>query len=445
MKVTASEIEGSQVVLDMEIEPERLDKAMERAYRRVASRVNVPGFRRGKAPRVMVERLVGREALMNEAIEILIPEAYDEAVRETGIDPVDQPKLDIVSAEPLSVKATVPVRPKVELGDYRAIRQSEEVPEVTDDQVDRTMESLHQSRAQWNPVDRETRAGDLVTIDIKSRVEDRTFVDSQGVQVVLNPERRVVAPGVVEQTLGMKAGERKAFDVTLPEDFSEKDLAGKEAVFEVGVSEIKERLLPDMDDEMARSMGDFSSVEELRAKVREELEEQVKAQARQNLEDSVLAAVIDQAVAEPPPPWVEQQAEALRRNTEQSLGREGVTLEQFLNYSNRTEESFKEEMLSSARRQLKRTLVLDAIADIEGISVSDDELRAALEQSIATHGARIDAAERERITTNLRSLLRERKTVARLVEIAAGAQETVPEPFATTSPSAAESETEEEA
>ncbi len=446
MKVTASEIEGSQVVLDMEIEPERVDKAMDRAYRRVASRVNVPGFRRGKAPRVMVERLVGREALMNEAIEILIPEAYEEAVRETGIDPVDQPKLDIVSAEPLSVKATVPVRPKIELGDYREIRQSEEVPEITEEQVESTLESLQQSRAQWEPVEREVQSGDMATVDIKARVEERTFVDSQGVQLILNPERPIIAPGVVEQILGMKAGDRKAFDITLPEDFSEKDLAAKEAVVEVGINEIKEKHLPALDDELAKSLGDYADLAALREAVHKELEAQVKAQARQNLEDSVLAAVIDQAQAEPPTPWVEEQAEALRKNTQQGLSREGLTLEQFLSLSNRTEESFQEELTTSARRQLKRTLVLDAVADVEGITVSDDELNTALEQSIAARGGRVDAAERDRLKSNLRSLLRDRKTVARLVEIATGGAEEKPaEAGEAEAPAASERQTEEEA
>lgn len=445
MKVTASEIEGSQVVLDMEIEPERVDKAMERAYRRVASRVNVPGFRRGKAPRIMVERLVGREALMNEAIEALIPEVYQEAVRETGIEPVDQPKLDIVSAEPLSVKATVPVRPKVELGDYRAIRQSEQIPEVTDEQLERTLESLRQSRVQWVPVEREIQSGDLATVDIKGRVEDRTFVDSQGIQVILDPERQIIAPGVVEQILGMKAGDRKAFDVALPQDFSEKDLAGKEAILEVGVTKIEEKQVPALDDELARSLGEYSDLEALRQAVRKELEEQVKAQARQNLEDSVLAAVIDQANAEPPTPWVEGQAEALRRNTQQGLGREGLTMEQFLGFSNRTEESFQEELHNNARRQLKRTLVLDAVADVEGITVSDEELNTALEQAIAGRGGRVDAAERERLRANLRSLLRERKTVARLVEMATGGEETTAEAGEAEAPAATEMQTEEEA
>lgn len=423
MKVTTSEIEGSQVVLDMEIEPERVDRALDRAYRRVVSRVNVPGFRRGKAPRVLVERLIGREALMNEALEILIPEAYEEAVRQTGIEPVDQPKLDVISAEPLAVKATVPVRPKVVLGDYHAIRQSQETPEVTEEQVDSTLESLRQSRAEWVPVDRESKAGDLVTLDLRGRVEDETLIDRQGLQVVLDPERRILAPGVVEQLLGLQAGDRKAFDTTLPEDFSEKELAGKEAVFEAGVTEVKEKQVPALDDELARALGEYSNLEELRAAVRKELEEQVNAQARHNLEESVLAAVIDQAEAEPPTPWVEDQAAGLRRNTETRLAQEGLTFEQFLRFSNRTEESLRDELLTTARRQLKRTLVLDAVADAEGIAVGDEEVGAALEQAVASRGGRIEPTERERLRASLRSVLREQKTVERLVAIATGAAE----------------------
>jgi trigger factor len=423
VKVTASEIEGSQVVLEMEIEAERVEKAMEKAYRRIVSRVNVPGFRRGKAPRVMVERLVGRETLMNEALEILIPEAYDEAVRETGIDPVGQPELDIVGAEPLSVKATVPVRPKVELGDYKAIRQTLETPEVTEEQVDNTLESLRQSRAEWVPMEREARAGDLVTIDIRGRADDETFIDSQNLHVVLDPERQIIAPGVVEQIIGMKPEDRKALDVTLPDDFAKKELAGKEATLEIGINEVKEKQVPELDDELAKSLGDYSSVDELRASVREQLQKQSEAEARHNLEESVVAAVVDQAKAEPPEVWVEEQAKALVESTKSRVGLEGLSFEQFLRFSDRTEKAFEEEMESTARRQLKRSLVLDSVAKEEGIEVTDEEVETAVEKALSEYQGKVTAEERERIKSNYRPRLRERKTVDRLVEIATGGQD----------------------
>lgn len=446
MKVTASEIEGSQVVLDMEIEPERVEKAMEKAYRRIASRVNVPGFRRGKAPRVMVERLVGREALMNEALEIAIPEAYEEAVRETAIEPVNAPKLDVISAEPLSVKATVAVRPKVELGDYSSIRQTLEVPEVTEEQVDNALENLRQSKAVWTPVDREARSGDLLTIDIRGRVEDRNFIDSKGINLVVATDRQIIAPGVAEQLIGMKKDESKAFDATLPEEFSEKELAGKEAAFEATLSEVKEKRLPILDDEFAKSIGEHAAMDELRATVRKELEQQTKAQAKENLEESVLAAVVDQAQAEPPQTWVEEQAEGLRKNTENRLGREGLTYEQFLRFSNRTDETLKDELFTTARRQLKRTLVLDAVAKAEDIAVSDDELNLAVEEALATRKVRTDAAERERLGANLLPILRERKTLERLIEIASGEGEKKTEAEQEeVVPAAVESQTEEKA
>ncbi len=424
MKVTASEIEGSQVVLDMEIEQERVDKAMERAYRHLASRVNVPGFRRGKAPRPLLERLVGRETLMNEALELLIPEAYEEAVRETGIEPVDQPKLDVVGAEPLSVKATVPVRPKVELGDYRAIRQSKETPEVTDEQVASTLENLRQSRAEWVPVERETQAGDLVTIDVRGRAEDETFLDSQGVHLVLESERQIIAPGVAEQMLGMKAGDRKAFDVTLPEDFANKELAGKEAAMELAVSEIKEKRVPELDDELAKSLGEYQSLDELSRAAREQLEKQAEAEAQYNLEESVIAAVVDQANVDPPAVWVEEQAGNLVQNTKDRVSHEGLTYEQFLRFSNRTQQAFEDELRTTAKRQLKRTLVLDAVTKAEGIEVTDDEVNIALDEALAGQEAQISADEREGLKGNFRSRLKERKTVTRLVEIATGGEDT---------------------
>lgn len=419
MKVTSSEIEGSQVVLDMEIESERLDKAMDRAYRRLASRVNVPGFRRGKAPRSLLERMIGREALMEEALEILVPEAYTEAVQETGIDPVDQPKLDVLSAEPLSVRATVSVRPKVKLNDYRSIRQSMDVQEITEAQVNDAVENLRESRAQWVPAEREAAAGDMIALDIVARSDEDTFLSEQGVSLVLNPEREILAPGVVEQLLGMKAGDQKAFDVTLPESFTKAELAGKEAAVEVTVGEVKEKQLPEIDDEFAKSLGEYADLEALRKAVREELELQSRAQARRNLEESVLAAVVDQAEAEPPAAWVSDQAATLSQNTQSQVGREGLSFDQFLQFSNMTQDSFKDEMLASAKRQLKRALVLDAVADTEGIEVTDEELNTAVDQALAVRqGKAVTAEERDRLKSNLRSVLKERKTIDRLVQIA---------------------------
>lgn len=423
MKVTSSEIEGSQVVLEMEIESERLEKAMDRAYRRLASRVKVPGFRPGKAPRALLERMVGRDALMEEALDILVPEAYHEAVHETGIDPVDTPKLDILSADPLSVRATVPVRPKVKLGEYRSIRQTLEVPEITEAQVNDAVESLRESRAQWVPAEREVKAGDLVTLDMTARSDEDTFLDEKAVNVIVDPAREILAPGVVEQILGMKAGDHKAFDVKLSDDFSQKELAGHEAAIEVSVSEVKEKQLPELTDEFAKSLGEYDSAEALRKAVQEELEQQSRIQARRNLEDSVLSAVVDQAEAEPPPNWIEEQAASLRQSTRSRVTREGLNFEQFLQIGNMSEEGFNEEMQASAKRQLKRALVLDAVAEAEGIELTDEELNAALEQSLASTQGKTDAAGRESLKSSLRSLLRERKTIDRLVQIAEGGEE----------------------
>lgn len=429
MKVTTSEIEGSQVVLDMEIEQERLDKAMERAYRRIVSRVNVPGFRRGKAPRAMLERMIGRDAMVEEALEILVPEAYQEAVKETGIDPVDQPKVDILSAEPLSVRATVSVRPKVTLGDYRAIRQSLEVPEITDEQVNDAVESIRESRAQWVPVEREAKMEDLATLDIVGRSDDDTFLDEQGVNVVLSTDREILAPGVVEQIVGMKAGDHKAFDVTLSDSFAKQELAGKPAAVEVTLNEVKEKQLPDLDDEFARSLGDYADVDALRTAAREELEQQARSQARRNLEDSVLAAVVDQATAEPPASWVAEQTATLKHNTQSQVGREGLSFDQFLQFGNMTQESFDEEMSNAAKRQLKRALVLGAVSEAEGVAVTDEELDTALDQAIASRqGRTVSADERERVRSNLRSALEERKTIDRLVQIAMGGEDEADKP-----------------
>ncbi|HZK66754.1 MAG TPA: trigger factor, partial [Chloroflexota bacterium] len=367
----------------MEIESERVEMAMERAYRRLVSRVNIPGFRKGKAPRHLVERMLGREALMNEALDILVPEAYEEAVQETGIDPVSHPHMDIVSAEPLSVKATVPVRPTFQLGNYRSIRQSEEPVEINESQVDEAIERVRDARAEWHKVERGVQSGDMVSMDITARTDTKTFVDGKSQRVIVDPERPIVAAGVAEEIIGMMAGDQKAFDVTLPEDFGDTEIAGQEAAVEVSVTEIREKVVPELNDELSHAVGGFASVEEMRTTARTEIESQSKARSRQELEKSVLSAVVDQTDMELPAAWVEEQAGILLENAKRRLGREGLTIEQFFRFSNLTEEKYREELESTARRQLKRTLVLDAVADAEEIGVSDEEVDAAFQVSIS--------------------------------------------------------------
>lgn len=442
VKVTSSPTEGSQVVLEMEIESERVEMAMERAYRRLVSRVNIPGFRKGKAPRHLVERMLGREALMNEALDILVPEAYEEAVQETGIDPVSHPHMDIVSAEPLSVKATVPVRPTFQLGNYRSIRQSEEPVEINESQVDEAIERVRDARAEWHKVERGVQSGDMVSMDITARTDTKTFVDGKSQRVIVDPERPIVAAGVAEEIIGMMAGDQKAFDVTLPEDFGDTEIAGQEAAVEVSVTEIREKVVPELNDELSHAVGGFGSVEEMRTTARTEIESQSKARSRQELEESVLSAVVDQTDMELPAAWVEEQAGILLENAKRRLGREGLTIEQFLRFSNLTEEKYREELESTARRQLKRTLVLDAVADAEEIGVSDEEVDAAFQVSISDQQGQAANVDVNRTKANIREVLKERKTVQRLLEIAGGQEAGDSEPDA---PSAGQATGEAEA
>ena len=233
MKVAAQEIENSQVVLDIQGEDERLEKAVDQAYRRVVNRINVPGFRKGKAPRALVERMVGRDALVEDAVEHLVPEVVEAAVKEQELKMVARPKLEVVSTQPLQVKATVPVQPEVQLGDYRGLSVEREPGVVEDEQVDAVLNRLRESHASWEPVERPVQLGDRVAIDLYAEADDQVILDSKDAEYIVDPEGPESAAGFAHQVVGLEAGDQHSFVLTLPEGYRARDLASGPARFTV--------------------------------------------------------------------------------------------------------------------------------------------------------------------------------------------------------------------
>ncbi len=240
LKITAERQPESQVLLEIEVEPERVEKSMDQAFRRMSGRYRIPGFRPGKAPRVMFERYVGRETLLREALEKLVPQVYEEAIKEEALDPIDQPSFEIPTFEPLLIKATVPLKPTVDLGNYRELRVPREPVTVTPEQVDEAMENLRRQFASLTPVDRPAQAGDVVRADLKAEVEGRELVSEEDTDLRMTEQGMQGLPGLLEKLIGVEKGQEYTFEVAVPEDYDEASLAGKQAIYHVNVKEIKE-------------------------------------------------------------------------------------------------------------------------------------------------------------------------------------------------------------
>ena len=425
MKIATQEIEHSQVVLDIEVEDERLQRAFDQAYRRIVNRINVPGFRKGKAPRALVERMVGREALVEDAVEHLVPEVVEAAVKEQDLKMVARPKLEVVSTEPLQVKATVPVQPKVELGDYRTLRVEREPATVEDGQVEQVIDRFREAHAIWEPVERPVAIGDRVAIDLLGEADGQTVVDSKDAEYVVDPDGAQPAPGFADQLVGMEAGDERSFILTLPQDHRDRKLAGAPARFTVTLHGVKERRLPVLDDALAEMIDpEHKTAVELREFVRQQLVDREEQQRKMAHEDAVVQAVIDQAAVEVPPQLVEEEAQRLLDRLAANLDRQGITIQQYLRFTEKSEAQLRAELMAQGERSVRRSEVLNAVALAEGLEATDQEIRAELAQATSDEGEAEReyraALDRPELKERLASVLRQRKAVDFLLKAVGG-------------------------
>lgn len=425
MKVATQEIENSQVVLDIEVEDERMAKAVDQAYRRIVNRINVPGFRKGKAPRALVERMVGREALVEDAVEHLVPLVVEAAVKEQDLKMVARPRLEVVSTEPLQVKATVPVQPKVELGEYHTLKIELEAPAVDEAQIQAVLDRLREQHGTWEPVERPVAVGDRVAIDLRGEVDGRSIMNSEDAEYVVDPEGPEPAPGFAHQLVGMEADDERSFVLTLPEEYRDRELASKPASFTVTLHGVKERRLPDLDDDFASTVdGEYENVEQLRDAVRSDLSERDERRRHEVHEEEVIRSVVDQAKVEIPPQLIEEEAQRILDQLAANLERQGITVDQYIRFTGKSEADFRAELLGQGERSVRSGQVLQAVARAEGLDVTDDELRAevAVAAADAAEAARLERTilgqpeARERVA----SALRQRKARRYLMETVGG-------------------------
>ena len=378
MKATAERIEKNTVLLEVEVEQEMLDQALDKAYRKIVKQVNIPGFRKGKAPKAMVERYVGKETLFGEAAEMVVPDAYMQALKETETEPIDQPKIDIVQGEagkPLIFKATVEVKPEVTLGEYKGVEVTRPTTDISDEEVQKELERLQSRHAKLITVeDGEVQQDDTTLIDFTGYVDGEAFEGGTAENYSLNIGSGTFIPGFEEQIIGVKVGEEKDVNVTFPEEYHAENLAGKPATFKVKVNEIKRKELAELDDEFAKDVSEFDTLDELRNDIRNKLKEAAETKAKSSVENGTVDAVVANATVEIPAVMVEYKVEEMMNNVGQRLAQQGINLDQYFQYTNSSMDDMRERMKPDAEKTVRNELVLDAIAKAENITASEEEI-----------------------------------------------------------------------
>ena len=425
MKVSQAEQAQSQVVLNIEVEPPELEEHLDRVYRQAVQRVNIPGFRKGKAPRSVVERELGRDAMVEDALETLLPQLTSKAIEEQNLDIVATPQVKVTQYEPLTIEATVAVRPSVELGDYYQYRLEPEKVEATSGEVDEIVASLRRDAGTWEPVERPVELEDMVTMQVKGQVDENVIIEDESVDYVISAGSTNPMPGFAEQLVSINRDELREFSLPFPEDYAQDDLAGKECHFTVTVQEVKERKLPDLDDEFAVSLNiEVETVAALRDKLQEDMLKHNQTIADQHYQEQAVQALLDGTQVELPPLMVDHEIEHLLSEQAEAMQRQQVKMEDYLSTVGKSVEQLQEELRPSAIERITRSLVLSALREKEGIEVTPEEIEEELNsmtESSTTDGESLrQFLDTDNGRTSIGSILFNRKTLERLTSIARG-------------------------
>lgn len=373
-------IENSKVSLEIEVSPEQVEKALGQAYRKVVKKAVVPGFRKGRVPRSVLEAKFGPEVLYEDALEILIPKAYHDAVEEADLQPIDQPRYDLVQmekGEPLIFKAEVEVKPEVKLPEYRGVKVEKKVKKIDDTHVDAYLERTRQQHARLETVEEEdypAALGDLVVMDFKGFIDEEPFEGGEAEGYSLELGTQSFIPGFEEQLVGKKKGEELEVKTAFPEDYREENLKGKEAVFKVKIHEIKRKEFPDLDDEFAQEVSEFSTLEEFKKDIKNKLVENEDNRAARELEDELIRKISRGAEVEIPSVLVERELDRMMGDMERFLRMQGLTLEQYLKMAEKSLKDLRDGNREEGENRVKANLTLDAIIKEEGITAEEQEI-----------------------------------------------------------------------
>ncbi|MFJ5768440.1 trigger factor [Psychrobacillus sp. NPDC093180] len=387
MSVKWEKQEGNNGLLTVEVAAEEVSKGLDQAFKKVVKQINVPGFRKGKMPRQMFEKMYGVESLFQDALDVILPHAYGHAVEDAGIDPVDQPEIDIVTMEkgqPLVFTAKVVVKPEVTLGDYKGLEVTKLDETVTDEEIEEQLKSQQTRLAELVVKEDAIVEGDTAVIDFEGFVDDVAFEGGAGTDYPLEIGSNSFIPGFEEQLVGVKTGESKDVEVTFPEEYHAAELAGKQAVFKVTVKEVKGKELPELNDELAKEIdAEVEGIDALRAKLKEVTAEEKKQLAAQTLRDNLVEAAAAAATIDIPEAMIASETDRMLQEFGQRLEQQGMNLDLYYQFSGQDEAALRAQMQEDANSRVKVSLTLEAIAEQEGLKSTEEDVNAELEKMAA--------------------------------------------------------------
>lgn len=384
MSVQVETLEKSMAKLTIEVSAEEFETALDKAYKKNKNKISLPGFRKGKAPRAMIEKMYGIGVFYEDAANDLIPDAYESAAKESELEIVAQPSIDVTQIEkgkPFIFTATVAVKPEVTLGEYKGIEVEKKTAEVTDEELQAEIDKVRESNSRMITVDdRAVQDGDITTIDFEGFVDGEPFEGGKGEDYPLTIGSHSFIDNFEEQLIGKNIGEETEVNVTFPEQYQAEELQGKPAVFKVTIKEIKVKELPELDDDFAQDVSEFDTVDEYKEDLKKKLLENKEAALKREKEEDVVGKIIENATMEIPDPMVDTQVRQMVQEFSQRIQSQGLSLQQYMQFTGMTPESLTNELQPQALKRIQSRLVLEAVAAAENIETSDEDLEKELEK-----------------------------------------------------------------
>lgn len=417
---SCEKLEKSQVALTIEVGAAEFQAAIEKAYQKMRKKINVPGFRPGKAPRKVIEGMYGAEVFFEEAINIAFPDAYEAAVKEQELQVVGYPTVELVgecTKDGFTFKATAPVYPEVTLGEYKGLSAPKDEVKVTAADVDERLKELSDRNTRLVSVDREAKEGDTVVIDFEGFLDGKPFDGGKGENHSLELGSHSFVPGFEEQLVGVKAGDEKDLDITFPEDYH-ADLAGKAVVFKVKVHEVKEKEVPALDDEFAKDVSEFDTLKDLKADLKKKITEERQKAADQAFEDALMEQVAANITADIPDAMVENQARQFLDNFKMQIAQQGIPYDQYLKMTGMEESKLLADAKEPAERQVRMDLAMAAIIKAENLEATDEEVEAEFKKLAEQYNMELDTVKKYLQPEQIRDQVISRKAVAVVVDSA---------------------------
>ncbi len=420
MNTKVEKIENNVVKVEVSVPVEKFQEALKKAYQKNAKKFNIPGFRKGKAPMHMIEQYYGEGVFFEDAVEFVIDETYPQAVKESGISPVDYPKVDIVQIgkdTEFIYTAEVVVKPEVKLGEYKGLEVKKVEYPVTDEEVNAELEAMREKNARIiSKEDGAVENGDIAVIDFEGFIDGVAFEGGKGENYDLTIGSASFIPGFEEQLIGVKAGEEKNVNVSFPEDYHAEELKGKPALFKVTVKEIKYKELPELDDEFAKDVSEFDTIDEMKADSRKKLEESSSLRAKNEYEEEVIKKAVEGSEVEIPEAMIEREIDYMVKDLDYRLRYQGLTIDKYVELMGITMDKIREDFKEVASTRVKTNLTLEAIAKAENMTASEEEIDAKADEMAKRYGMEDTAKVKETILKNQKEIIEDEIVNNKVIE-----------------------------